>query len=1009
MHLFTGSPLALKQHFLETIKNLKQNPFDRVLVLIPSKHLESRLKTELCQDLSCLAGVNFMSLGALAKEINQAAINPPPPLAETSPLLDFQVRHLLHENGFNNNRNLAICFRNSFRDLINAEVEPDTLLSIQEDDDIVLEEQKIYLKKFVPMYKKFLEIQKVPGKSTYKEFFINARNNAANNAFLNSFKQIIFYGFYDLTSLHYELVKAIAKNYNNTQVYFPYENDNPAYKFAEPIFNTCFLPMGKENGSEYTILESENNLIKTAAGNIFMPSQKSTHGANIEIIKVSGEGEVQAAAKEILQLHKNGLAYKDIALTFRSESAFSKHIIEIFKQNRIPLNCNLTFPILEKPFAAFIYNLFNLGKSNFAREDVTAVLNSPYFTFRQDSWINLIQQSGTECSINQFEEILKEDDKQTKQSLINTLKEIKAHILNLEKEGPFDTLAQRAKEFILKYTSPQAQKEQAEILTKINEILTDISAYSTTGKDAQPGEFLEEFFALLKEATFNYVLSAPDAVETADIMTLRLQDFKAVIILGLNGGILPLVPQPDPALKEVYRQSLRKTLRKTLQDIGHLIHTTQNRYLEENLLFYLTLSAAQEKAILTYKTTGETGESMVKSIFITLLLSVLGKKEEELKGLSRRPVERLKRDIKQEFLTKEEAATLISLTKPSSKELLYKILADNEKDPFEESYIALRALSSQDALNGFDGIIDIDEAKKIYPSNFSPSALKNLYDCPLQYFFSRIIKEPQDIALRGHLADNTKGTIYHDILCKFYQSLKGKQDLTKITWPDMENLFNNFIEDEFKKPEYKKYGLYPLLLEHIKQETKETLLIFLEKDLKDINETGFYPCLFEESKSAQLNIRGKQLNIKAKVDRIDKKTDNTEMRAVDYKKKYDSTKMPAAIFTKSALQPPLYLEIFQDKKEGVLTSASLAFIEKAVRHFNTLTLDNFHDIQDYFETLLSFLHKLALEGVFPLRQNENCKYCGFKDICRKHHSQSVKRAQKSSYLKELRKYHDFKR
>lgn len=1009
MHLFTGSPLALKNHFLKTIKNLKQNPFDRVLVLIPSKHLETRLKTELCRDLSCLAGVNFMSLGALAREINQAAKNPPPPLAETSPLLDFQVRHLLKENGFNNNRNLAICFRNSFRDLINAEVEPETLLAIQEDEEIVLEEQRAYLRQFVPMYEKFLEIQKVPGKSTYKAFFTAARNNAADNTFLNSFKQIIFYGFYDLTSLHYELIKTIIENYEDTQVYFPYEKDNPAYKFAEPLFKSCFLPLAKDGPVKCTSKENENNLIKTAAENIFKPEQKPARGANIEIMRISGEGEVQAAAKKILQLHKNGIAYSDIALTFRAESGFNKHILEVFKQNRIPLNCNFSFPFLEKPFAAFIYNLFNLGRGNFAREDVTAVLNSPYFAFRQDSWLNLIQQSGAECSINQFEEMLSEDNPQEKQALIDILKEIKAHISMLEKDGQFADLAQKAKDFIAKYTSKQAQTEQAEILAKINEILTNIAAYSATGQTANKGEFLEEFFALLKEATFNYVLSAPEAVIAADIMTLRLQDFKAVIILGLNGGILPLVPQPDPALKEVYRQSLSKPIRKTLQEIGYLIHTTQNRYLEENLLFYFALSSAQQKAILTYKTTNETGETMVKSIYITLLLSVLGKKEEDLKGLSRRPAERLRKDIKQEFLTKEEAAVLIALTKPSAKELLCEILAGNDKNTFEEEYNALKALSSQDGLTDFDGILEETDAAKIYPKAFSPSSLKEIYNCPLKYFFSRITDTEQDIFHRGKLDYNIQGTIYHNILWRFYQSLTGKVNFLEITWPDMENRFNIFLEDEFKRPEYKKYGLYPLLLENIKQEIKETLLIFLEKDLKDIQKTGFCPVMFETSKSAELNVKGKTMTVKAKIDRIDNKPGSKEMRAVDYKKSYKTTKMPFTIYKNGELQPPLYLAISEGQKDEIYTGASLTFIENDTnKHSDTLTLDTFNATKDRFEELLSFLHELILQGTFPLRENDNCKDCSYKDICRKYHLQTVKRARKSKYVKELRKYHDFK-
>lgn len=1013
MQLFSGSPLALKKRFIETVKTLKQNPFDRVLVLIPSKHLENRLKTELCQDLSCLAGVSFMPLGALAREINQTAETPPPPLAEATPLLDFKIRHLLKKHGFSNSRNLAICFKNSFRDLINAEVEPETLLAVQDDDEeLVIEEQKTYLKKFVPLYEDFLEMQKVPGKSTYKDFFIAARENAANNTFLNSFKQIIFYGFYDLTSLHYELIKAVIKNYDNTQVYFPFEKENPAYNFVDLFFKNLFLPLAaKDTG--HTPLPSENNLIKVAAENIFKPSKKSARGANINMIKVSGEGEVQAAAKEILKLHKNGIPYKDIALTFRTEANFSKRILEVFKENKIPLNCNFAFPLLEKPFAAFVYNLFNLEQSNFAREEVAAVINAPFFTLKQENWVDLIQQSGVECSINQFEEMISDKPPQAKQTLIDTLKELKAHIAALKQAGSFDTLAQRAKDYILKYTSEQAQKEQADILAQITEILDNITAYSTTGKTADEGEFLEEFFALLKDASFNYVLSAPNAVEAADIMTLRLQDFKAVIILGLNGGILPLVPQPDPALKEVYRQSLKKPLRKTLQNIGYLIHTTQNRYLEENLLFYLALSAAQEKAILTYKTTTAQGETMVKSIFITLLLSVLGQNEDDIKTFSRRPIERLKKDIEPQFLTQTEAASLTALTKPSSRELFCNLLGEQTED----AYHSLRAFSAQDSLNAFDGIIGKEAAKKIYPQKFSPSSLERLYNCPLKYFFSRIIKEPPEISLRGTLAPNQKGNIYHDILHKFYTYILNKHNFAQITWPDMENLFKTFVEDEFKKPEYKKYGLYPLFLESIKQELKENLLIFLEHDLTDIQKTGFCPCEFEKSKAGSLKIKGKNLNIEARIDRIDQKPNSAEKRAVDYKSKYtekyrsDRKNLNAfapIIYKSGTLQPPLYLAIPESKQDEVFTSAALLFIENTPQKLKELTLDEFNKIWQDFEMMLSFLHELTLEGTFPLRQNDNCQNCAFKDICRRHHLQSVKRAQKSEYLKQLRKYHDFK-
>ena len=1008
MQLFTGSPLSLKKQFFVTLKQLKQNPFERVLVLIPSKHLEMRFKKELCQDIQCLTGVNFMSLGALAAEINQATKSPPPPLLEDSPLLDFKVKHLLLKHGFSASRGLVVCFKNSFRDLINAEVSPESLSLLQDEEEgLISENQKDYLNRFIPLYSEFLEIQKEEGKSTYKEFFISARNNTINNSFLNTFRQIIFYGFYDLTSLQFEFVKELIKNYkNNTQVYLPYEDKKPAYTFVEETFNTLFFPLC----DEHIPLTSENNTIKKAAENIFTPAQNYVESP-IKIIKVSGEGEVQAAAKEILELHKNGFAYKDIALTYRGESNFNTKILEVFKQNKIPINYSFTFSLLQKPFAAFVYNLFNLERNNFAREDVMSVLNSPYFAFKQDIWTDLIRQSGVECSINQFEEMLPDSYPEQKQALLNILKEIKADILCLKQKGSFSELFAKAKTLLLKYTSRSAQEEQADILLQINDILDIISTYSVTGKTAGEGEFLEEFFALLKESTFNKAVSAPNAVEAAEIMALRLQDFKVVIILGLNEGVLPSIPQQDPALKEVYRQSLRKPLRRALQHIGYLIHTTRDRYFEENFLFYLTLSSAQEQAILTYKTSDSEGKPLVKSIFITLLLTVLGKKEEDIKRLSRRPFERMKNDIKQEFLTVDEAANLIALIKPQDKGILAALLAGKEeKDFFEQSYFDLRALSSQDGLTAFDGIINTCEAQKIYPSYFSPSALKKLFSCPAKYLFSRIVDEEQDIYSRSQIAGNIKGNFYHRILQNFYKLIKSKFNFASITWPEMADLFVRFLDTEFNNKEYVKNGLYPLLWQSIKQEMTKELLTFIEADLKNIQKEQLFPNSFEDVIKNTLDIDGKPFVVQAIIDRIDKNTSFTQGIAVDYKSKYKNKSIEKLIFESSELQMPLYLEILNNRKEGcVFTSAKLAFIGltgKTKNHFKALTLEEYNILKSRIKKMLSLLHNMILDGVFPVYPDtDSCAYCKFADICRKNHLQTLKRVQRSKYFKELRKFH----
>ena len=120
-------------------------------------------------------------------------------------------------------------------------------------------------------------------------------------------------------------------------------------------------------------------------------------------------------------------------------------------------------------------------------------------------------------------------------------------------------------------------------------------------------------------------------------------------------------------------------------------------------------------------------------------------------------------------------------------------------------YFDLRTIFGQESLTAFDGIINEDSAKKVYPSYFSPTALGTLFACPAKYLFSRIAGREKDIFLRGEIAANTQGSLYHDILKDFYTMIKNKKDFLTISWPETEDLFNNFIDEKFKASQ--KYGL----------------------------------------------------------------------------------------------------------------------------------------------------------------------------------------------------------
>ena len=353
---------------------------------------------------------------------------------------------------------------------------------------------------------------------------------------------------------------------------------------------------------------------------------------------------------------------------------------------------------------------------------------------------------------------------------------------------------------------------------------------------------------------------------------------------------------------------------------------------------------------------------------------------------------------------------MLALIKPSSKDILANLLAtEEEKTLFEKLYFDLRAISTQNSLTEFDGIINKENANKIYPSYFSPTALATLFGCPAKYLFSKTAGEEKDIFLRGEIAANRQGSLYHDILKDFYSFIKDKKDFLSISWTETENLFNDFFDKRFSKSRTEKYGLYPLLWEIIKQEMKENLLNFIKEDLKNIQETGFVPNDFECSINATLTIHNKPITLQARADRLDKSANDKEYMAVDYKKKYKTAGMENLIFNENNLQPPIYLEVLnKENNDSVCSKTKLAYIENDKSNpFKSLTLEEYGKIRDKFITLLSFLRDLAEQGIFPIysEDKDHCNFCDFKDICRKNHLPTLKRVQKSNYFKELKNFH----
>ncbi|MDR0952803.1 MAG: exodeoxyribonuclease V subunit gamma [Elusimicrobiota bacterium] len=999
MHLFTGHPSELKKTFLDFIRTEKQNPLDKALVVLPAVNMEASLKREIANNLEYSANIYFTDFTRLARSINTDGASDYKPLLASTPLQDFIIKNILQKYDLNYSRGYTAALKSSFRDLVSAMVSPKALNDLKNSDEIKDEEQKTYLARLTLLYSEYLDAIKNPAFDTYGDFFAKAVQNVKDNAYLAEFKHIIFYGFYDFTDIQFELFRALRDDFNIT-VFYPYEA-LPSYKFTQAFYEASLLGLAKKT----TKISPAKTPLRLLAANLFNPTPSKVENADIKIINVSGSAaEIEAAAKEILSLKETqNIEFKDIALTARSMEPYKKDLIPILEQNQIPVNTAFEIPLLEDPLAAFIFNLFSLARNNFYKEDVYATVNSVYFAGRDEDWAQIIKNIGVTSGYPQWLDLLPlaKSQEQSAKKLAAFLEQIKLALAKLESPGNFEDQATYCAQIIKTYTTANLNATQASILAKIDAILSTIKSYQTVRTNSAQGEFIEEFLAAIKEAKINKTSALLGGIFAADIMTLRGQSFKAVIILGLNEGLLPAQPTADPALKDEYRLLLQK--------LGSLIHKQTDRYFEEKILFYFAASSAEQALRLIYQRSDDNGKVKIPSFYLNQIRSILPKVEEgqTLLTLSRRPEERFAQ-YPFKFLSQKEAALLNALQAQQKLAAVNAILGE---PALSDSLQAANTLHDGKTPSVYDGILQKNNtlARKIEDRGISPNALQLLYKCPAKYFFSEISDKEDRPLERGALASTEKGTLYHLILEDFYKYLHEKDLASRLFTHGALDILDGFINKYLNEETRKKNGIYPLMWQVITTKMTEHLRHLVSYDLEAVQEF-WQPTYFEQKDTTEAIFNNMPLKLRGKIDRIDISKNGKHYRIIDYKTKKESGDITKVIFNNAVLQPPLYFEMaqkFAPLKDKTPVEMTLLALEEDGSPDKTLGFDKYLSIKERFGQMIAAILQETKEGILPITPNKtSCNNCRFETICRKNHQPTALRSKISPSAKTRRQYHD---
>lgn len=297
-------------------------------------------------------------------------------------------------------------------------------------------------------------------------------------------------------------------------------------------------------------------------------------------------------------------------------------------------------------------------------------------------------------------------------------------------------------------------------------------------------------------------------------------------------------------------------------------------------------------------------------------------------------------------------------------------------------------------------------------STLSPSALNAYLDCTLKFYFRYIARIKIKDELNTEIDSATFGSIFHYAVELIYKKLTQdsevirKNDLEKLLKND--TLIQSYVDMAFKKlffhipfeelAEYngtqlinsKVIATYIKQLLRIDQQYTPFEMVGMEKNVREIVE-------IETS-------RGKtKIRIGGQIDRIDCKEDT--LRIVDYKTG-GNPKIPSSIqqlFTPAEDRPSYIFQTFlyaaiMCKKQPLKVAPSLLYIHKAASESYSPVIEmgeprkektpinNFAFLEDEFRENLHILLQEMYNEEIGFTQTEHrkfCGYCDYKGICKR--------------------------
>jgi hypothetical protein len=758
--------------------------------------------------------------------------------------------------------------------------------------------------------------------------------------------KLFFIGFYPIHRASQQLIQRL-ENLEAARCFW----DIDAY-YAKSNFQEAGLSFRK-----FPITSQE-----TQMGTALSDSRKAVEvvGAPLRISQAQALGQTLAEMEVKYKLEETAIILLDPNLLFPALNALPKGIKKVNVSLRIPLHTLPAYSFLES-FLLMHENRQKSGRAEYYYQDVCSLLSNPLIPYTYSEKANELVQTILKenwvwlpASMLEFKEPLLSllfQEPQTVPGLYRQMKSLVEELLfqcaPTEDETSEKEEADKEKSDSERILA-EALYQFYTVLNRILNLYEDNLYLSILPTDLKQGNFAKLFRQIIDEMPMPFTGEPLTGLQILDLHQTYALDFKHVFFLGINEGIFPQSANPT-----FIPYNLKK---------AHALLLPEEEASISAYLFYRILQRSENIHFL-YNTNPDEIAGMEKSRYLLQLLY-------EWKEIN--PQIDLKEKIIAPDVPQFQVQPIKIVKTPAVLKLLHKLYFGEGKDNPPQ--------------------------KKI-----SASAINAYLKCKLKFYLSYIANLREEETVEEEVENATIGVILHKALEKLFPvGVNLSPELLASLAPHIEQAVSDAYEDGNEKRSrkiYADYG-YNYLVQQAMSQIIERTLTFEQKRASEAE--NLYQIWAKEIEfTAPLQLRGKEITLKGKIDRIDSSPEG--FLILDYKSGNVSAleKIEPNNWEKILSRDTPKSEIVQGLFYAYLMSKNLASIEPrptqvAIYALKAKELDKmlcylFNKAPIGPDTLQNFEQKLTelLEEIFfdtsasfEQTQNKNhCRYCDYQKFC----------------------------